>query len=224
MTERLIIKALLILLIVGAFEAEVRASTPSIESGGSELSLSPEEIDLSLYLREGKYTKLTPRIMELAENISMSEDPVYVFDAYGLVEGDKTSDLLVEYTPSNDTVKDYIIKALAYVGNNIHQPFIDELYTRELYHQISAHETLVAGVGYCDERAILFKSLMLARGIPVKIVGREWAAEDGLQSIYPHVAAEVWYNNEWVKVDPSFKLFGFWAANGQEIKINTQDW
>jgi transglutaminase-like putative cysteine protease len=193
-----------------------------------------EEIDKfpSKYLKEGKYTKVTPEIKALADKLFREEKPVYVLyasnDVVRRVKSEvlTPSDLLVEYTTTDNPVRDYIVRALVFVADSIAQPFPDSSHDYELFNRLSAEEVLENRVGYCDERVILFRSLMIARGIPARIVVREWSSSDGLKDEYPHVEAEVYYDGKWVKVDPSYKLFGMWAANGRDLteEVGASDW
>ena len=165
--------------------------------------------ELSRWLEFGKYTRNTTEIRVLSEELYKAEAVIFPDGSVKYVE------------KTDDPIRDYIIKSLIFVAGSIHSPPIDNGKYRELsLHQIPADEVLAYGWGWCDEKSILFASLMRVKGVPAKIVIRKYARDDYFYGA-PEVHSEnlVWWNNTWVKVDPSFAKFGAWMANGEDITM-----
>lgn len=113
---------------------------------------------------------------------------------------------------TNDEVHDYINKTAKFVSTL--RPVSErENYTIH-HHQIPADEILRTHRGLCDERMILFCSLMRVKGIPCQI-RTIWA--DGSGDI--HSVGLVWWNDSWYKVDPLNKnpILGAWSVNGRDM-------
>ncbi len=98
------------------------------------------------YLREGKYTKLWWSIRNEAD------------DLWGVRE---------VYT--NNSMKDYVVNALAFVRGSITEPTTEHGKNKASYNTIPAHEVLNDRYGYCDEQAVLLKSMLIYKGIPTQI-------------------------------------------------------
>lgn len=122
---------------------------------------------------------------------------------------------------TEDPIYDYIVKARDWVFHEIEYPYFT--YPALLWKQIDAQTTLTTRVreyhtkpkGYCDEKDIVFKSFMLQKDIPTQIRVLEKTDEFG--NIYRHSAVLVWWNNSWIKVDPSkYAKVGHWGAGWEK--------
>lgn len=168
-----------------------------------------ENRELQRWLEFGKYTRGTREIRLLAERLYRENRVVFLDGSVREVE------------ETHDPIRDYIVKSLIFVAGSIHAPFfVDGEYRQLSLGQIPADRVLSQGWGWCDEKSILFASLMRAKGIPTKIVIRKYAETDYFYGAREaHSENLVWWNNTWVKVDPSFAKFGSWTANGEDITM-----
>jgi hypothetical protein len=165
--------------------------------------------ELGQWLEFGKYTRNTSEIRVLTENLYKGE--AVVFPDGSIKDVEKT----------DDPIRDYIVKSLIFVAGSIHSPPLENGKYKQLsVGQIPADKVLARGWGWCDEKSILFASLMRVQGIPAKIVVRKYARDDYFYgALEVHSENLVWWNNTWVKVDPSFAKFGSWTANGEDVTM-----
>jgi hypothetical protein len=148
---------------------------------------------LDLFLRPGEYTKPDERIVNLSD---------YLWEHETVTFSDGSA-LLIAST--ENSIVDYVNRSLAFVAGEIENGKVlymkyDEYYKKVYQGQIPAAEILEKKVGACDEKAILFKSLMLAKGIPtqIKIYQNNEVAHAQNLVYLP------WNGSyRWVKVDPS---------------------
>jgi ASC-1-like (ASCH) protein len=161
------------------------------------------------YLREGRYTQITPKIKALADELW------------------ETEEIYTKRFHSDNPVGDYIDKSLYYIFGEIKYPaypdFVSERYYNErgipikevLTGQKSADWILKNKIGYCDEVCILYCALMKAKGIPCKIKIYSYPVAGW------HSVVEVWYNNTWWERSPSPIPEGM--SKGDRVDVTYKD-
>lgn len=156
---------------------------------------------LQEHLRYGLYTRDTPEIRNLSE--FLWNENVFNYDSY--------NSYIRNFTKTESPIFDYINKSHQYIKDSIvPNPFETGDY---YWKQIDANTTLSNGLGWCDDQDILFKSLMLQKGIPTQIVALEQRDKYGVPT-YRHTALLVWYNHSWYKVDTVIHSgMGKWLLN-----------
>ena len=95
--------------------------------------------------------------------------------------------------------RDRCLGALAWLRDSVHrvEPFCSEDPVRLLHAVEQGHGLL------CDGMALLFQQILAAVGIPSRIL---WLFRNLFDPLDSHVTVEVWLNDRWVLVDPTFGL------------------
>jgi hypothetical protein len=168
------------------------------------------------YVKMGKYTRDTPEIRDQADRLYNNSNISFSGYEYS------------GYVSTGDPIEDYIRKSLLWVYGSISTPFIVDFDLAR--NQKDASWVLENKKGYCDEKSILFASLMRVRGIPSKIIIKELNGRtyDKVYGSYvAHAEVLVWLDDNWVTADPSHNYLGKGYATGKEItSLNPrwQDW
>jgi hypothetical protein len=166
------------------------------------------------YVKMGKYTRDTPEIRDQADRLYNNSNISFSGYEYS------------GYVSTGDPIEDYIRKSLLWVYVSISTPFIIDFDLAR--NQKDASWVLKNKKGYCDEKSILFTSLMRVKGIPSKIVIKELNGRRTYDKVYgnyvAHAEVLVWLDGNWVVADPSHNYFGKGYATGKEITSLNPRW
>lgn len=138
-------------------------------------------------------TRDTPEIRAVAKGIWKNDTIVYP-------DGERITSIR-----SNDPIADYVKNSILYVSGTI-EPSYDN-WTVVKY-QIPADVVLRDRIGMCDEIVALFCSLMKVKGIPCE----PKAVWHGTETT-SHAQAKVYVSGGWLKVDPTYRIFGSWSVD-----------
>lgn len=137
------------------------------------------------YLKEGKQTKITPKIKKLAEKID-GERLEFVFNL--------------------------LIFLQKHLRGLYHSPKKYQDYLKKHHLRKTADEILAERLApTCGEKALVFATICRAKGIPAKMaegVLYEFLKDPSDRHVRSHVFVEVFIEKKWYLVDPSRGLVG----------------